>query len=80
LLEEGRDELETGNIGAAIKNLSGLIGQNLFLEEIIRDLQEALYIHSEDTAIWETLGDAYLRNDQLQEALEAYNRAEELLR
>jgi len=28
---------------------------------------------------WQTLGDAYVRNDQLQEALAAYIKAEELL-
>jgi cytochrome c-type biogenesis protein CcmH/NrfG len=49
------------------------------LEEIIRDLQEALYQQSGELTIWETLGDAYMRNEQLQEALEAYSRAEELL-
>jgi len=31
-------------------------------------------------AIWQALGDAYMRANLLQEALDAYTKAEELLR
>jgi cytochrome c-type biogenesis protein CcmH/NrfG len=50
------------------------------MEEIIFDLQEATYRHPVDVIVWQTLGDAYMRNNRLQEALDAYTKAEELLR
>jgi competence ComEA-like helix-hairpin-helix protein len=78
-LMAGREALVAGNFEAATGKFSELIHKNLYLEEIIRDLQEALYQQSGELTIWETLGDAYMRNEQLQEALEAYSRAEELL-
>ena len=31
-----------------------------------------------EVGIWQTLGDAYMRANRLKEALEAYNKAEEL--
>ena len=33
-----------------------------------------------DVVIWQTLGDAYMRANRLQDALDAYTKAEELLR
>jgi cytochrome c-type biogenesis protein CcmH/NrfG len=33
-----------------------------------------------EVGIWQTLGDAYMRANRLKEALEAYNKAEELIR
>jgi cytochrome c-type biogenesis protein CcmH/NrfG len=32
-----------------------------------------------DVSLYQTLGDAYLRANMLQEALDAYNRAEDLI-
>ena len=48
-------------------------------KEIILDLQDALYHHPEDVYLWEALGDAFVRDGQLQEALDAYTKAEEFL-
>jgi cytochrome c-type biogenesis protein CcmH/NrfG len=53
-------------------------GENL--PETIQVLRDALYRFPVDISIWQALGDAYARNDQLQEALNAYTKAEELLR
>ena len=51
-----------------------------FLEEIIHDLRDALYRYPVEVTIWQTLGDAYMRENRLQEALDSYTKAEELLR
>jgi competence ComEA-like helix-hairpin-helix protein len=79
VLMAGLDALETSNLEVATEKLGGLIHKEIFLAEIIRDLQEAIYRQPDEIGIWELLGDAYMRNQQLQEALDAYNRAEELL-
>jgi cytochrome c-type biogenesis protein CcmH/NrfG len=52
----------------------------VLLNEIILDLQDALYRYPVEISIWQALGDAYMRNNQLQDALDAYTKAEELLR
>jgi cytochrome c-type biogenesis protein CcmH/NrfG len=64
----------------ALYHYNNLINQGEALDEIIHDLREALYHYPLEISLWQTLGDAYLRSNQLQEALEAYTKAEELLR
>jgi cytochrome c-type biogenesis protein CcmH/NrfG len=54
--------------------------KGVHLNDIILDLEDALYRFPVDINIWQTLGDAYMQNNQLQEALNAYTKAEELLR
>ena len=44
------------------------------------DLREATYRYPVDVNIWQSLGDAYMRANRLQDALDAYTKAEELLR
>jgi cytochrome c-type biogenesis protein CcmH/NrfG len=39
-----------------------------------------LYRFPVDVNIWQSLGDAYMRANRLQDALDAYTKAEELLR
>jgi len=44
------------------------------------DVQEALYRFPVDVNLWVVLGDAHLRTDDLQDALDAYTKAEDLVR
>jgi competence ComEA-like helix-hairpin-helix protein len=69
-----------GNTEAAVEHYNTLVKKGQQLERVIADLQQALYRFPVDVNIWQTLGDAHLRSDRLQEALEAYIKAEELLR
>jgi tetratricopeptide (TPR) repeat protein len=79
-LESAQSEMGRGNIGAAIDVYTKLIHKGKSLEEIIRDLREALYRYPVEVSLWQVLGDAYMRSNRLQEALDAYTKAEELLR
>jgi cytochrome c-type biogenesis protein CcmH/NrfG len=79
-LEGAQSEMGRGNIGAAIDVYVKLIHKGKSLEEIIRDLREALYRYPVEVSLWQVLGDAYMRSNRLQEALDAYTKAEELLR
>jgi len=79
-LVEAWSSLTSGNLPAAVDQYSELIRTDQHLDLVIKDLQEALLLHPVDPTLYQTLGDAYLRADRLQEALDAYNRAEELLR
>ena len=75
-----RNKLAEGDIAGTVAQYSKLVKNSEILPEIIRDLKEALYRFPVDIGLWQTLGDAYMRSDQLTEALEAYTKAEELLR
>ena len=75
-----RNRLAEGDVEATVSQYGKLIKNRELLPEIIRDLKEALYRFPVDISLWQTLGDAYMRSDQLTEALEAYTKAEELLR
>ena len=79
-LVEAWSSLTSGNLPTAVDQYSELIHTEQHLDLVIKDLQEALLLHPIDPTLYQALGDAYLRTDQLQEALDAYNRAEELLR
>ena len=79
-LTEAQNELTRGNISVAMEGYGKLIKKGKMLEEIIFDLREALYRYPVDVTIMQTLGDAYMRANRLQEALDSYTKAEELLR
>lgn len=79
-LQEAQDALNRGRVDAALVVYNRFIQQGEYLEETIHDLRDALYRYPIDINIWQAIGDAYARNNQLQEALDAYTKAEELLR
>jgi tetratricopeptide (TPR) repeat protein len=80
LYENSKLELQRGNLTEAAQGYKKLIKKGKMLEELIFDLREAQYSHPVDVVIWQTLGDAYMRANRLQDALDAYTKAEELLR
>ena len=79
-LRAAKAELARGNIAAALDMYAKLIRRGKSLTEIIRELRDALYRYPVEVPIWQALGDAYMRANQLQQALDAYTKAEELLR
>ena len=80
ILGSARAELTRSNIPGALETYGKLIKKGRFLEEVIYDLRDALYRYPVEVSIWQSLGDAYMRANQLQDALDAYTKAEELLR
>ncbi|MBI5950970.1 MAG: tetratricopeptide repeat protein, partial [Chloroflexi bacterium] len=79
-LNQAKGELDRGDIPAALAHYGKLIKKGKHIEETIRDLTESIYRYPVEVGIWQTLGDAYMRANRLKEALEAYNKAEELIR
>jgi tetratricopeptide (TPR) repeat protein len=80
ILTQARDVLAAGKANEASDLYTILIRANEKLEDIVHDLQDASHQYPLDVSIWQTLGDCYAKNKQLQEALNAYTKAEELLR
>ena len=79
-LVDAQSQLGSGNISAALDIYGKLIRKGKSLEDIIHDLRDALYRYPVEVPLWQSLGDAYMRANRLQEALDAYTKAEELLR
>jgi tetratricopeptide (TPR) repeat protein len=79
-LSQAQDELTRGNIPGAMESYGKLIKKGKLLDEIIFDLREAIYRYPMEVIILQMLGDAYMRANRLQDALDAYTKAEELLR
>jgi hypothetical protein len=80
LLSNAQSILNQNSLDESMKLYSKLIRKGRLLDEVIHDLREAIYRHPVDVIIWQTLGDAYMRANRLQDALDAYTKAEELLR
>jgi cytochrome c-type biogenesis protein CcmH/NrfG len=72
--------LQGNHLEEAMKEYAKLIKKGRLLEEVIHDLREAIYRFPVDIIVWQSLGDAYMRANRLQDALDAYTKAEELLR
>lgn len=79
-LQQAQTTLEKGDIDTALADYNHFIEDGELLEETIHDLRDALYRHPVNVDIWQSLGDAYMRSNRIQEALDAYTKAEELLR
>jgi tetratricopeptide (TPR) repeat protein len=79
-LASAREALSHGKIPDALHAYGNLIRKGKLLEDVTFDLKEALYRFPVAVSIWQVLGDAYMRANRLQDALDAYTKAEELLR
>jgi tetratricopeptide (TPR) repeat protein len=79
-LENARTALDEGELINAIGLYSDLIKRGEYLEEILADIQAALFRHPLNVNLHQTLGDAFMRGERLQDALDSYTKAEELLR
>jgi competence ComEA-like helix-hairpin-helix protein len=72
--------LTSGDVENALAEYNRLIKERRELPTILAALEAEAPRHPEDVAFLQTLGDVYLRLDRLEDALNTYNRAEDLLR
>jgi cytochrome c-type biogenesis protein CcmH/NrfG len=80
MLSAAQSSLEGDKLKEAMQSYAKLIKKGRLLDEVVHDLREAIYRYPVDIIVWQTLGDAYMRANRLQDALDAYSKAEELLR
>jgi uncharacterized protein Smg (DUF494 family) len=78
-LEAARAALAQGAVAEAAAIYTRMVQSGQALNEIVQDLRAGVYQHPVDADLWQALGDAYIRIDKVQEALDAYTKAEELL-
>lgn len=79
VLEQARQALNYGKLSDAADHYGYLLRRRVMLEEVVADLSAAVHRHPQDVTLWQTLGDAYMRNNQLREALDCYTKAKDLL-
>jgi tetratricopeptide (TPR) repeat protein len=72
ILKQARDALNAGKIDESLGLYSGLIKKKRQLNAVIRDLQSAADRGSMPPSVWQALGDAYMKADRLNEAIESY--------
>jgi competence ComEA-like helix-hairpin-helix protein len=77
---EAHNAVLKGEISQAAASYLSLIKRELLLDEVVDDLRELVQARPGEFLLWQTLGDAYVRDNRLQDALQAYIKAEELLR
>ncbi len=78
LLQGARQALTAGDAGRALSDYKKLIERKQDLETVIEDLEHALERYPNLPTMWQVLGDAYMKADQLQEAIKAYQRGMEV--
>lgn len=77
LLDAARKALATGDYQRAASSYGTLIKRNMEVQAIIEELRLALDRNPRTPSLWQTLGDAYMKRDRLQDAIEAYRRGME---
>ncbi|MFQ5922136.1 MAG: hypothetical protein ACE5M4_04775, partial [Anaerolineales bacterium] len=74
LLERSRQVLASGDTKAAAEMYGDLVKRKESLESVIEDLRIAVDRTPDNADLWQVLGDAYMRDDQTDEAIDAYRR------
>jgi tetratricopeptide (TPR) repeat protein len=78
-LRGAREAMRQGNFNEAIQEYGGLVEVGEGLNTLIADLEMAANRHTDQPLIQRMLGDAYMRNGQLQKALDTYRHALDLM-
>jgi tetratricopeptide (TPR) repeat protein len=79
-LDSANSSISDGNLDEAITVFESLIKRGDNLELTIQNLRSAVYRFPSEVSVWQVLGDGYAKSNRLQEALDAYTKAEELIR
>ena len=77
MLERSRQALASGDTQSATELYGDLVKRKESLESVIEDLRIAVDRAPDNADLWQVLGDAYMRDDQTDEAIDAYRRGME---
>ena len=80
ILAEGQSSLAEGKIEEGLEKIATVVKRGKYLSHIINLLETAADAYPQNINILQILGDAYMRAERLQEALETYSKAQNLLR
>ena len=77
VLERSRQALASGDTQGAVELYGDLVKRKKSLESVIEDLRIAVDRTPDNPDLWQVLGDAYMRDDQTDEAINAYRKGME---
>ncbi|NTU74666.1 MAG: hypothetical protein HGA86_00910, partial [Anaerolineaceae bacterium] len=80
MLDKARQALLGNDLPTSVDLYSQMVQSNDRLPDVIKDIKEALYSYPVDIDLWQLFGDALANDNQINEALEAYSKAESLLK
>lgn len=78
--ESAKSFLQGNDLEHGALIIQKLIRSGQLVDEIISELKTYSGQNSNDPMFWQLLGDAYAKRNQLREALDSYNKAEDLLK
>jgi len=73
-LIEARHALAVGDYRRAASEYALVIKRKYQLDEVTSELEVALNRNPKAAALWQALGDAYMKSDRLPDAISAYER------
>jgi tetratricopeptide (TPR) repeat protein len=73
-LIEARQALAVGDYRRAATEYGAVIKRKYQLAEVTSELEVALQSNPKAAALWQVLGDAYMKGDRLPDAISAYER------
>ncbi|BCY19066.1 MAG: tetratricopeptide repeat protein [Chloroflexi bacterium] len=79
-LTRAREAASRGDLTTALRRYIKLINANRALDQVSADLKELTRKNPKNYLAWQTYGDARLRSNRIQEALDAYAKAADLLK
>jgi tetratricopeptide (TPR) repeat protein len=80
VLKDARTAFSHGILDTSLDRYLELITHNRLVESVIEDLESMTNSQPDHSEVWQTLGDAYIRRNKLDQALSAYLKAEDLLK
>ena len=76
-MDSARKALDSGDLPQAIDKYGVLIRRRLEVQAVIQDLRAAVGRSPGAAPLWQALGDAYMKGNQVAEAVEAYRQGME---
>ena len=78
--DEMVEDVEQKSLETTLQEATSKIQNKQDLEAVIDNLVQLAQEHPADVQVWQTLGDAYFKNNQIQQAIDAYAKAEAALK
>jgi len=74
------DHEDKNGLDEAVSEYEQRLNEGKNIESLIEEVKAKIYEQPDDFVLWQVLGDAYFKVNQIQNALDAYQKAEELIR
>lgn len=78
--QNAREMLNNNDLDRSLPIFNKIIKSGHLVDDIIKELKNYSLRDPSDPLFWQTIGDAYARRNDLREALDSYNKAENLLK